>query len=220
MMHMKSGPEFLLSGPGKRKEEMMRNHYSIKKDICTGGVFCYGLQGRGPEMRNRKEKMRRLFWAIVALVMLAAGAMAGRALADESEVYTVYAMLKPGDYVNVRASAGKRGAIIGYLELGDSAQTDGKTKGAWLHLVNLSMEETEGWVHAGYISETEPVQQGGQTYSISASGRVACRKWINGPRRAWAKKGAKVKVYAMGGEWALTNRGYIRAEYLEVEQWK
>ena len=193
----------------------LQNHYSTQKDRCTGMVICYGLENHGPEMK-KGGTLKAIIAALAFLAILAGAFFVGRALAED--VQTVYVMMKTGDYVNVRTGPGKRYQKLGYLETGDDIQTDGKTRNGWLHIVNLNMEAEEGWIYAGYTVDEKPEQLTGESFRIDAPGRVACRKWVNGPRRAWAKKGSTVTVYAIGGEWALTNRGYIRAEYLEVTE--
>lgn len=194
---------------------IQRNEYITKTDESTGMVCGYGLRGRGPEM---ERKGRRAAAVLIAMAVLLAGAfLAGRAMAEKTEQPAeAYVMLKAGDYLHVRTGPGKRYEKLGYLESGDRVITDGWIRGKWVHVIGLSMEETEGWIYGGYIVDEMPEQMDGEIYKVTARGRVACRKWAWGPRQGWVKRGSRVKVYAMGGGWALTNRGYIMSDYLDA----
>lgn len=57
------------------------------------------------------------------------------------------------------------------------------------------------------------------TYVCVAKNRVACRKWMNGPKTAtpWLRNGSTVQVFFIAGDWAITSRGYIRSEWLEAD---
>ena len=54
-----------------------------------------------------------------------------------------------------------------------------------------------------------------QERTIVAEGRVAARKWIEGPVARWIQPGETVTVFWMSSEWAVTDRGYIRSEYID-----
>lgn len=118
-------------------------------------------------------------------------------------------------YVNIRESPSAKSRIIGYLDCGDGVETDWVRNGDWLHCVNLSLELTDGWVYAGYIVEDQPEFVDSE-YKVVSSGRVALRKMVCGKRRAWIKSGKILKVLWRSNEWSLTNRGYIKSEFLEV----
>ena len=57
-----------------------------------------------------------------------------------------------------------------------------------------------------------------ETYACVAPTRVACRRWMNGPRtqNPWLMNNSLVQVFYMTEEWAVTSRGFIRSEWLEV----
>jgi len=57
---------------------------------------------------------------------------------------------------------------------------------------------------------------GGQPYTVKAKGKVMARKYVDGPRRCWMKPGAEVVVYYTGGGWAVTSKGFVKTEFLEV----
>ena len=120
-------------------------------------------------------------------------------------------------FVNVRFRARKRAAVLGRVESGEQVWTDGKRDGPYVHVVRLSMESEDGWIHGGYLVDEEPARMDGERYRVCSNGRVALRRTVDGPRRAWGKSGSTLKVYAMGGGWALTNRGYIRTEFIEPD---
>jgi len=42
------------------------------------------------------------------------------------------------------------------------------------------------------------------------------RRNIRGKRTAWLAVCSEVRVYARSEEWAVTSRGFVRMEYLEV----
>ena len=125
----------------------------------------------------------------------------------------VFVLCQPDSWVNVRISPGKRGEVIGRFDLGDELETDGKMRHGYLHLINLSLEETEGWIHAGFVTDT-PVKIYQVKSEIVSKGRVACRRSVNGTRRKWLKDGTKITVYPFSEEWAITNVGFVKAEYI------
>lgn len=126
---------------------------------------------------------------------------------------------KPGDYVKVRATPKKSGEVVGRFECGDRFRTDWEVKNGYIH-VFVSLEVEEAWIHEGYVSAWEPEWKAGETMTISAEGRVACRRWCDGPRidgkAGWVKPGTVVQIFYYTPEWCCTNRGYIRTEYLEA----
>lgn len=155
---------------------------------------------------------------IAAVVWVIVFFLQGMGLADGSRS-KLWVMCKPGDYVNVRAKPSTKAESIGYLQSGDWFYSDLETGNGWIHAVDMSLEETEGWVYVGYVVVEEPVWMGGEEATISADGRVACRRWCDGPRiegrGGWVKPGATVQVFYRTGQWSLTNRGYIKTEYLK-----
>jgi hypothetical protein len=93
-------------------------------------------------------------------------------------------------------------------------------QGEWLHVVDLSLEYTEGWISSRYMVFDEPEWMAGAEATVDADGRVAIRQYIDGPRvtgrAGWAKPGSTLQVFWWSKEWCYTNRGFIRSEYLEV----
>ena len=127
-----------------------------------------------------------------------------------------YVVCTPHDYVNVRSRPNTHCEEIGRFEPGEVIYLDGKRRGEFLHCVGLRLEDTEGWVHRGYVIYDEPelVDRDG---IVSAKGRVAARKNVNGKRTRWLKAGARLKVWYWSSEWCLTNCGYVKSEFIEID---
>lgn len=132
---------------------------------------------------------------------------------DDYEVYFV--MCNPDSYVNVRDFPSKKHEASGYLCYGDRVYTDGKKKNGFFHLVGLNTESGEGWVHGLYLDIWEPMDDVSGKYYNRSNGRVALRNGVNGKRIGWLKSGQEVYVLGMSAEWAVTKKGYVKAEYLE-----
>jgi hypothetical protein len=144
------------------------------------------------------------------IVVVAVCLIMGGACAEDN----VWALCK--SYVNLRESPSKKAQVVGYLDSGDGAETDGVIRDGWLHIISPTTESGDSWVNLAYMVDTQPERIDGYAHVVS-NGRVAIRTTVNGKRRAWANPGDKVEVLLISGEWALTNRGYIKSEYLEVE---
>lgn len=126
-----------------------------------------------------------------------------------------FILCKPKSSVNARISARKRAETVGWYDCGDYVETDGKTRNGFAHIVNCSLEVNEAWISMRYLVKDKPVICEIKTVIIG-SGRVAARGWVNGRRIAWLKPGQEVTVFAITEEWCVTDRGYIRTEFLGV----
>lgn len=135
----------------------------------------------------------------------------------EQKTETAYIVCMPDDHVNVRPTSGKRGTPLGWLDPGDAVELDGMARNGYWHCVNMSLEETEGWVYSGYIVYDQPVFVDCDAKIVSP-GRLAARKYIGGRRTRWLKRGAKLHVYYMSEYWCVTNCGYVQSQYLELEE--
>ena len=164
-------------------------------------------------MNYTTEKVVRttLIFILAALVVFA-GYVIGSARADKP--LTCWALCKPGTQVNVRRTPDKRGQVVGYLEVGDSFQTDGVSKNGYLRALGIG-EFGEAWIYCGY-TVTEKPEAVYENYSCVAKNRVAVRKWVEGPQVSWLKNGSEVQVFYIAGDWAVTSRGYVQHEWLEV----
>lgn len=187
----------------------MRNHYN-------------GFNGKKASLFD-KDKI--VAFAMLAVVLFLVGAVIGSCCKGEDQLATCWIMCRPGDpekekpgsQVAVRLGPSKKSPEIGFLECGDSFLTDGESKNGWITCYGVG--ETSGWVYCGYVCTNKP-EIIGERYVCVAKKQVACRKWIGGPKideRPWLKNGQNVQVLASDGEWAITNRGYIRAAYLEPD---
>ena len=166
------------------------------------------------------RKKRTVAMAAALIIALAAGLLIGtvRCKAAEEQLATAWILCKPGEgnRVNVRMQPDKRSRDIGYLEAGDSFLTDGQTKDGYVRCYGIG--ECAGWVYSGYvvIEKPEPVFE---NYVCVAPVRAACRRWIGGPqveRSPWIYNMENVSVFYVAEGWACTSRGFVQAEWLEV----
>lgn len=157
--------------------------------------------------------------AFVALLLVVAviGFAVGSCCKGEDQLATCWVMCKPGSRVSVRLEPSKKSPEIGFLECGDSFQTDGESIDGWISC--LGVGETNGWIYCGYVC-TEKPEIIGERYVCVAKKQVACRKWIGGPKieaKSWLKNGQNVYVFCIGDGWAVTSRGYVRSDWIEVD---
>ena len=151
--------------------------------------------------------MRKLI-CIVLILAVICPIWAG---ADE-EGYFI--LCRPGSVVNVRSNPRKTASVIAWVEFGRFVHTDGKTRNGFVHVVDLAAEETEGWISAGYLVYDRPRDET-YTAQIVSNGNVIVRSCVDGKRVRVMRNGQTVTVYARSNEWAVTNRGYIRCDWLE-----
>lgn len=158
-------------------------------------------------MRTRANTIKALIALILAALLFFSAAAA--------ETRWVFC----NGYVNVRQSPSKRGSIVGRLDSGEEFETDGTMKNGFIQALGIG-ENGDSWIYAGFTSDEQP-EKADERYVCVAKKRVACRRWINGPRikgkTGWLYNGSNVKVYWLTSEWAVTSRGYIMAEWLEVD---
>lgn len=152
--------------------------------------------------------MRRVVAWVTLLIVLIAVLPAS---ADEHELFII---CNPNSYVCVRGSPDKGAERTGLLDCGDSVITDGEKKNGFLHILWIT-EADEGWVFLGYVVEDKPIIETVHA-NVAATGRVAARRYIGGKRRCWVNVCSEVKVYARTDEWAVTNKGFIQSQYLEI----
>lgn len=156
-------------------------------------------------------RARKLLFALLCGIIVAGIVMM---IFCPAEAETMYAMCK--SYVNVRSEPSKNSETIGFLDAGDSFETNGTVRNGYI--LAQGVGESEGWIYAGYASDEKP-EKADERYVCVAKNRVACRRWVNGPRiggkTGWLYNGIDVKVYYRTEKWALTSRGYIASEWLE-----
>ena len=152
---------------------------------------------------------------LMVAVLLLVGFIIGSYCHGEHGMATCWVMCKPGSTVSIRRDADKGSLETGRLDCGDSFLTDGETQDGWIRCYGAG---ENGWIYCGYVV-TEPVQKIGERYVCSAVRQVACRKWMGGPQieeRPWLRNGEYCEVFAMADGWAVTSRGYIKSEWLDV----
>lgn len=125
----------------------------------------------------------------------------------------VWVLCEPTGTVNIRRSPG--GQVFAGATCGAEMWTDNKQRSGFLHVTELAAEEDTGWISCRYIVYDQPVEVNG-SMAVTANGRVAARSWIGGRIIRWLQPGDGVFVFWKSEEWSVTDRGYIRSEYLEV----
>ena len=185
--------------PGREIKEMSKQSM-IRRQYITKAAF-----------------RKAMIFMLALLIGAAAGYMNYLFITAEADAgtSTAWILCQPGDWVNVRRRASTRSESLGRLETGDTVRITGKTKDGFAHAL-VSLEEAEGWVFGGYLVFDEPVPMDGRTATVRSSGRVACRKCVEGGRRCWVNDGDQVSVFYRTAEWCVTNKGFIKTEYLEV----
>ena len=195
----------------------MQNNYNANNRSEQGQILCYRPYGAAQQRKQAKQirPLTAILAAIlVGLIIFSAVVIGAQA---EKNVVTGWVLCQPGDYINVRMEPDKRSMAVGYLECGDSFETDGTCRNGFVRVMGIG--ETEGWIYAGYVVFEEP-ETVFENYACVARNRVACRRWVDGPqikgRLGWLHTGSEVSVFYVAGGWAVTSRGFIRAEWLEV----
>ena len=154
---------------------------------------------------------------VMALCLTAAlliGSVAAAEVPDEA--YYLYVFCDPESYVNIREFAKKGSTVFGELKCGDRVLSCGKKKRGFVLVYLDGFEISEGWIYSPYLSAYPPViPEEPEAYRIREKSRVASWKCIGGERQAWLQPKETVTVTATAGEWALTDRGYVRLKYLE-----
>lgn len=151
--------------------------------------------------------MKRLMSFILCIAILL--------ISTVSVADTVWVLCQPDSYVNIRIRPSGRSRQEGYALCGESFETDCRMQDGFIHIY-ASIEAGEGWISLGYIVWDEPHAVNAQYY-ICSPYRVAVRKTIGGERRKWTHALDEFQVYWMSSEWAVTNKGFVKTEYLEED---
>lgn len=169
------------------------------------------------------NKARKLL--IFLLILIAAAgivylaALNAGAAAAEDRLATVWIMCKPGTQVNIRRKPTTDSKSEAQLDAGEEILTDGTDEDGWIRVYGIG-ENGGGWVYSGFIATEKPVVIGEQ-YVCVAKKQAACRRWVGGPqfdgRAGWLRNGENVDVFLIADGWAITSRGYVRAEWLEAD---
>lgn len=134
--------------------------------------------------------------------------------ADEM-VCTRWVLCQPDSEVLIRARPDRRSEVVGAACCGEQLRSDGRERNGYIHLVDVNNETGEGWISEKFVVFDEPYRIDAEGVIIG-KGRVACRDSVSGKRIGWASAWSSVTVYWISSEWAVTDRGYIMSEYLEV----
>lgn len=193
-----------------------QKNYITRVGKVTGQAQIY-LGPQRPEV-SKKTISRGTVYVMILAAVVAASIVLTALIGAEAEDGVCWILCKPGAQVNVRRTPDKNGQIVGWLEVGDEIRTDGESRNGFIRVYGVG-EEPEAWVYSGFVATEKPIAVY-ETYSCVARNRVACRRWVNGPRisgkTGWMYNGTTVQVFYLAGEWAVTSRGYIASEWLEV----
>lgn len=129
---------------------------------------------------------------------------------------TCWVLCQPDSYVNIRETPKKTGIIAGLADCGMEFEATKHTKAGFQQVYNLSLETDTGWINKGYLVYSQPVEVNSKV-NIYSNGRVACWRSIGGRRRCWVRSGDTVELYWVSEEWSVTNKGYIKTEFLGVD---
>ena len=152
--------------------------------------------------------------SIYVIVQLFTALGISEAFAEEEDYEVRWVLCS--DFVYVRSTPNKKQEPLGWLEPGDMVYVDGKVRNGYVHVVRICLESDDGWVHKGFLVEDAPEKMN-RTATVASRGRLAARKYVKGKRTRWLKPMATVKVYWWSDEWALTDCGYVKTQYLELD---
>lgn len=129
---------------------------------------------------------------------------------------TLTCIVPDGQYVNVRNRPSQSAATWGILHTGDTIDVDPQE-------ITGGYFKTTYQSHEAYVSVRYFEIAVGESYFVSANGRVRLRKSPGGGASGFIKPGTRVHVMAWryagdGSKWAKCAGGqYISAEYLTKE---
>ena len=127
-----------------------------------------------------------------------------------------YVICYPESTVVVREHPKKTALATGELTAGHLLHLDGKQKNGYYHCIDMANESGDGWVSKLYITFEEPIFVNLEARVIS-KGRLAARTTINGERKKWLYPDEWVVLYYWTSEWCVTNYGYVKTKYLEID---
>ena len=151
-----------------------------------------------------------LLFVILAAIGAMVACLIETAFGDE-----LYVICKPGTEVYARISPRMGAEVVGHYDCGDRIETDGIERNGFIHAVDVGLEVSEAWISKRYLVEDRPLILEIQTIVVSSC-RVRARSGIDGRRLAWLKPGQEVTVFARSDEWCVTNKGFVRTEFLGV----
>lgn len=133
-----------------------------------------------------------------------------------------------GDYVNIRKGPGKNYEKFNRIaRIGDMTDIEETDKGPCYKYDEIGRKWYSvsgkcgvddwggGWILARYVTFDKPdfIER---TCYISANGRVAARRTAdkNSDVLEWLHDGDEIKVNLVTGEWAWTDRGYVKRDFI------
>jgi len=170
---------------------------------------------------DKETREKRFLLIVLILGIIVAGiawmiGTAGCKAAAEGATVKAWVLCQPSDYINLRARASRKSAAVGRMDCGDAVELDGKTSNGFARVTGITIDSPgEAWIYTGFVVFDRPVWYGEQM-EIVGNGRVAARKNICGEVRQWLQPGQMVTVYWKSEEWCVTNRGFVKTQYLEV----
>ena len=162
---------------------------------------------------SNREKLIGLI-TLLAIAVVIGVAIGVTVCHGEETLATCYAFCKPGSTVIVRLDPSEVSGIAGRMDFGDEFKTDGESIDGWVRCIGIG---EGGWVYSAYASTSKPEKVGAWYFNASVK-QVAIRRWPTGPmieKKPWLQSGETVQVLASDGEWVITTRGYVKAEFLE-----
>lgn len=192
----------------KDLERRVHMKYTTERKEEQGQILYY--KPYPTEMRRQLSPLSIALRIILVVVLIAATII----FACRAEDVYAKGWILCKDYVLIRIAPSRGAQECGQLDPGDEIEIDGETADGFAHIVS----PCDGWVWAGNITFAQ-VEKIDDVMTVVAKKQVACRRWIDGPQidgNKWAKNGTEVKVFYMSEEWAVTSRGYIKSEWLEV----
>ena len=157
-------------------------------------------------------------WKVICLIIIILAAFTAALLIigfSEAEAETYSAICNPKSTINIREGASKSYDVVGFLMAGDTVEVVGQKHG--FYQVKIGIETGGGYVSSGYLVDGNvTTYDGGATYVVVADGRVRVRTSVDGDFKCWVQPEETVTVYAIGGGWAYTDKGYMKDEYLEA----
>ena len=163
-----------------------------------------------------EARIKRAQAILLVIAIILAGLAALKTESHAEDAATAWVICQPGDYVIIREGPSRKSAAVGRLDSGDEIRVDGVTKNGYARLSGMVIDAVEAWVYTGYIVFDEP-RWSGESRIVTGGRRIAARKNCAGEIRKWLKRGTQVQVFWWSDEWCVTNRGFIRTEFLEVE---
>jgi len=155
--------------------------------------------------------------AFCVLAILALTMSIGEADAEEEGVEYI---LTVSDWAYVREEPRKSSLDLGRVDAGQVVRGIGYQDG-WVQ-VAIDFERKSGWIRADLLTLTNKTTG---RYTNISGGRARIRRTpdVNDDAKTnWLEAGKKITVtrwlYADGAEWAVTDKGYIKSDCLEVSK--